>query len=105
MDPQSSSKGVLCPGDRVELYCRHSETPYDPSWRVRGKGRPEVGLAQFGIQGGLPNHSIVEDTRTQEVLRIDPLQPDFNGYTYMCLYSIRGVDVTSSSITLNIIGE
>ena len=105
MDPESSSKGVLCPGDRVELYCRHAETIYDPGWRVHGKGRPEIGLAQFGIQGGLPNHEIVEDTRTLEVLRIDPLRTDFNGYTYLCLYSIRGKDVTSSSITLDIVGE
>ena len=105
MDPESSSKSVLCPGDRVELYCRHSETIYDPSWRVHGKGLPEVGLAKFGGQNGLPNHVIVEDTQTQEVLRIDPLLADFNGYTYTCLYSIRGEDVTSSPISLNMAGK
>ena len=105
MDPQSSSKGVLCPGDRVELYCRHTETVYNPGWRVHGKGLPEIGVVKFGIQGGLPNHAIVEDTHTREVLRIDPLLPDFNGYTYTCLYSIRGEDVTSPSLRLNITGE
>ena len=56
MDPESSSKGVLCPGDRVEFYCEHTATPYDPAWRVRGEGLPEIGLAKFGGQDGLPNH-------------------------------------------------
>ena len=105
MDPESSSKGVLCPGDRVEFYCEHTATPYDPAWRVRGKGLPEIGLAKFGGQDGLPNHMIVEDTQTREVLRIDPLQLDFNEYTYTCLYSIRGKDVSSSPMQLNITGE
>ena len=70
-----------------------------------GRGRPEIGLAKFGGQDGLPNHMIVEDTHTQEVLRIDPLQPDFNGFTYTCLYSVRGKDVLSSLLSLNIAGK
>ena len=105
MDPESSSKGVLCPGDRVELYCEHTATPYDPVWRVIGNGLPKIGLTKFGGQDGLPNHVIVEDTQTCDVLRIDPLQSNFNEYTYTCLYSILGEDVSSSPLRLNISGK
>ena len=90
----------LCPGmHRIELHCVHTTESHDPGWRVRGDGLPQYGYAQFG-QGLLEHHLLIKDTDTVEVLEIDPVMSSF---TYYCLYVIRGVEVITDPLTLDVI--
>jgi hypothetical protein len=102
MISNASNDLLLCPGDWVELSCEHTNITFDPAWRVRGKGLPNVGLATFTGERGIPNHKITIDTNTEDVLLIHPLRSEFNDYVYTCLYSIQGRDVTSSPVQLKV---
>ena len=105
MISNASNDLLLCPGDWVELSCEHTNITFDPAWRVRGKGLPNVGLAMFTGERGIPNHKITIDTNTEDVLLIHPLRSEFNDYVYTCLYSIQGRDVSSSPVRLKVASE
>ena len=93
---------TLCPGvHRIELHCVHTTESHNPGWRVRGDGLPKYGYAQFG-EGLLEHHRIISDTNTVEVLEINPVMSSF---TYYCLYVIRGKEVITDPLTLDVIGE
>ena len=79
----------------------HTTESHNPGWRVRGDGLPKYGYAQFG-EGLLEHHRIISDTNTVEVLEINPVMSSF---TYYCLYVIRGKEVITDPLTLDVSGE
>jgi hypothetical protein len=91
----------LCPYQPLTMICKHPSTLNQPDWVIFNN--TNVIYRSIDFQSSqLPNHSIVNDTSSEEVLMIHSLLPEFDGLMYYCLYDTINGEVWSNNLTVNI---
>ena len=97
------ANNMLCPYQSLTMICKHPSTLNQPDWVVFNN--TDVIFRSVNFQSGqLPNHSIVYDTNSEEVLMIHSLLPEFDGLMYYCLYDTINGEVRSNNLTVDIPG-
>ena len=97
-------KDALCPGEQLQLYCRHNTTNNDPAWRVMN-GTREI-FRGITFQGSnLEGHTLTRNTTVLEVLQIGFVQRSFHGLRYSCLYDTFWGEKKSNEVTVNLHGR
>jgi hypothetical protein len=95
------ANNMLCPYQSLTMICKHPSTLNQPDWVVFNN--TDVIFRSVNFQSGqLPNHSIVYDTNSEEVLMIHSLLPEFDGLMYYCLYDTINGEVRSNNLTVDI---
>ena len=98
-----TANNIQCPYQQLTMICKHPSTLNQPDWVVFNK--TDVIFRSIDFQSSqLPNHSIVSDTSSEEVLMIHSLLPEFDGLLYYCLYDTINGEVRSNNLTVDIPG-
>ena len=97
-------RDCLCPGEQLQLLCKHNDTFNEPQWRVIN-GTQVVYRGITFRDTTLEAHSLIENTRTLEVLVIDEVQPNFHNLRYSCFYDTNGGERKSNETTVKIHGR